>query len=196
MMITVTILGVVLAIISAALASAQNQVQRTTARSEGNDQVRLALYQLDTEIRSGNVFYDPSQLNDPTNGIYPNMSLVIYTEAQANTLSPGQRCVQWRISNQELDTRWWAPYWTTGDPVSAWQTVATNVVNETVSPQVDAFTLDPTPSYGNRLLDVDILTQPPNTFAHPSETKASITGRDTQYGYPESVCQTIPPYSS
>ncbi len=180
MMFTIAILALVLGIISAAMFSAQTQVQRTSARSEGNDQVRLALDQIDTEIRSGNVFYNPNTFN--------YMGLVIYTQAQANTL--GQRCVQWQIANGQLQTRWWAPYWTSGDPFSPWQTVATDVVNQTLG--VHAFTLDPNPAYGNRLLDVDILTQPANTAAHPTETRASISGRDTQYGYPQTVCQAIP----
>jgi prepilin-type N-terminal cleavage/methylation domain-containing protein len=195
MMVVVLLLAIVLGVMSEALVSVQSQVQVSTQRSQGNDQVRVAIDQLDDEIRSGNVFYDPATLNDPANGIYPHMALIIYTQAQANTLNPGDRCVEWRIYSQQLEFRYWAPYWTAGQPVSAWQVVATNVVNQTVSPQVNAFTLDPTAAYGSRLLDVDILTQPPNTLAHPTETRASITGRDTQYGYPQTVCSSVPPYS-
>jgi type II secretory pathway component PulJ len=193
-MMVLLLLSIVLAVLSNAFISVLDQVQVSTQRSIGNDQARVAVDQLDNEIRSGNVFYDPAQLDDPANGIYAHMALIIYTEADANTLNPGQRCVEWRIYNQVLEYRYWAPYWTTGQTVSDWSIAATNVVNQNVTPQVNAFTLNPNTNYGNRLLDIDILTQPSNTKAQPAETQASVTGRDTQYGYPESVCATVPPY--
>ena len=88
------------------------------------DQARLGVQQLDRQIRSGNLIYNPAAENDSANGIQPGLSLRVYT--QSNSV---QRCVQWRIYNKLLQTRSWTTTWQVDDIVTAWRTVADHIVN-------------------------------------------------------------------
>src|SRR5207253_5872781 len=110
LMVTMSVLSVVLAMFLTILISVQNAVGRESDRSQSNDQARLAVEELDKEIRSGNVLYDPSLAgkawsDDAANSIYPGMSLLVYTQTNAVTRNPGNRCVQWRINNGVLQRR-------------------------------------------------------------------------------------------
>src|SRR5213594_4125494 len=100
-------LMMVLVILGTVMSGVQRAVNRQSDRSQSNDQARLAIEELDKEIRSGNVLYDPSLTgqpwsDDPGNGIYPNMALLVYTQTNAVTRNPGNKCVQWRIVNGQL----------------------------------------------------------------------------------------------
>jgi type II secretory pathway component PulJ len=172
-------------------------IQTTTARSEGrvqrNDEARLALAQLDREIRSGNVLYDPSLESNVGGDVVAGMSLRVYTQADAPNRNPGNQCSQWRITGDTMQTRRWASTDPAGT-VTPWWTVAHDIVNRTVVPTVQAFTLDSTAAYGGRIMKVAIVVDHENDAAAPEKFELSITGRNTQYGYPTNVCQTIPDY--
>ena len=128
------------------------------------------MQELDREIRSGNVLYDPANCPpppvdpsggptcDPAEGITANMTLLIYTQTNANSRNPGNQCVQWRIS--------------------------------------PAFTLDPTSAFGSWVVGVTILTNgdPANGESPTVTNTTELTGRNTEYGYPSNICTTIPPY--
>jgi type II secretory pathway pseudopilin PulG len=179
-----TIMAVVAAIFLSVLASVQNSVGREQDRSTDNDQARLAVEQLDREILSGNLLYDPAAESPAY------YSLRIYTQANASTRSPAFQCVQWLIVSGELKRRSWPP----GDPgsVSSWRVIAENVVNQNLS--VHAFQLDSDPSKGGRTIDVTILVNN-KLSTRPSQTvriQTSITGRNTSYGYPSNVCSPAP----
>ncbi|MEX2458026.1 MAG: prepilin-type N-terminal cleavage/methylation domain-containing protein [Actinomycetota bacterium] len=192
MMVTTSLIGIVSIMFLSVMASVQAGIGRQMDRSHDNDQARLAVQQLDKEIRSGNVLYDP---NDPAflpAGTDPGMGLTIYTQTFANIRNPGNRCVQWRILDEELQRR----DWSTGDPngsVSPWRVIAENVVNVTLEGgPVTAFQLDTDPSKGSRIVDVEIVTLTDSDSGNPIRIEASISGRNTSYGYPLSVCSTIP----
>src|SRR6476620_2825080 len=97
MLIAMSLLTIVVVIFLSALATSQTTVNRSTARSVSNDQSRLAMQELDREIRSGNVLYDPANCPpppvdplggptcDPAEGITGNMTLLIYTQTNANS---------------------------------------------------------------------------------------------------------------
>jgi prepilin-type N-terminal cleavage/methylation domain-containing protein len=184
---TTAVLSIVMAMSMAFLISAQRTVTVADTRSNNVDQARLGVQQLDRQIRSGNLIYNPAQESDPANGIRPGLSLRVYT--QSNSI---QRCVQWRIYNSLLQTRSWTTTWQVDDIVSGWRTVADHIVNDTGSP---AFTLDPTSSFGSRLLNISLLVNDPRSASKNAEVQASVAGRNTQYGYPNFVCATIPPYT-
>src|SRR5258708_8346460 len=102
-------------------------IQTTAGRQEGrvrrNDEARLALAQLDREIRSGNVLYDPMTESNVSGDIVPGMSLRVYTQADAPNRNPGNQCSQWRITNGTIQT----PRWATADPsgtLPTWRTGA------------------------------------------------------------------------
>jgi type II secretory pathway component PulJ len=191
---TMLLLGVVMTMFLAFVSSIQNATGRQEARVERNDEVRLALAQLDREIRSGNVLYDPSSETNVSGDVVPGMSLRIYTQADAPNRNPGNQCSQWRITNGVIQTRRWA----TADPsgsVTPWWTVAHNIVNRTVSPQVPAFALDTSStSYGSRLMKIRLVVDRPDDSAGTQEVDLSLTGRNTQYKYPLDICSVVPGY--
>jgi type II secretory pathway component PulJ len=195
LMVSVALLMLAAGIFLTFLWSVQRGVNTQSSRSLTNDQARLAIEQLDHEIRSGNLLYDPSAENDPANGIYPGMSLRIYTQTNADIRNPGNQCVQWRIVGQVLENRYWATNWR-DDPstlVSDWRIIAQGLMNQTVSPQVQAFTLDPDPNKGGRTIDITLIVNESANSQNVTVSEA-VTGRNTEYGYPNDVCADIPPY--
>ena len=196
MMVTTSLIGIVSLMFLTVLASVQSGIEKQTDRSNDNDQARLAVQQLDKEIRSGNVLYNPANTAYLPAGTSPGMGLTIYTQTYANIRNPGNRCVQWRILDEELQRR----DWSTGDPngsATSWRIIAENVVNVTLPAAeggpVAAFVLDSDPSKGSRIVNVEIVTRTDSDSGNPIRLEASISGRNTSYGYPLSVCSTIPP---
>jgi hypothetical protein len=195
--VSMALLSIAAVVFLSTLVFVQRAVSRQGTRSVTNDQARLALEELDHEIRSGNLLYNPALENDPANGIYAGMSLRIYTQTNANIRNPGNQCVQWRIFNKTLWSRKWATNWR-DDPatlVTDWIIVADNIQNQSVTPQVPAFALDPDPAKGGRVIVVSLLVNASTSSGSSNVlVKESVTGRNTEYGYPSQVCADIPPY--
>lgn len=186
-MVVVAILSLVPVVFGNTLITLQRGVNTASGGTQRNDAVRLAVAEIDRQIRSGNVFYNPSAENDAANGIVANYSLRVYTQANAPTMTPGNRCVQWRINtSKQLQTRWWQP----GSYASTktdWRIVADDIVNRVNN--TPAFTLDPTVGYGSRLIKIALVSdRTDDGSSRPQEVDASVTGRNTQYGYPNNVC--------
>jgi prepilin-type N-terminal cleavage/methylation domain-containing protein len=181
-----------LAVISVAflsvLASMQGSVARNAEWTLNNDHARLAVESIDRHMRSGNVLYAPT---------VDGSSIVIWTQSNANDPTLGQRCIQWRILDRHLQTRWWTPAQVPPVPQNPtpWRNVADGIVNYVVAPEVPAFAIDPDPDKGNRKVDVVLLVN--NEYeAHSNQTvriQAGITGRNTSYGYLTGRCSPIPP---
>jgi prepilin-type N-terminal cleavage/methylation domain-containing protein len=182
--ITLAMLLVVTGTFVGVLESLNRAVIRQEDRSINNDQARLAVEQLDREIRSGNVLYDPAAEDDA------NFSMRIYTQSNATTRTPSFQCVQWVIEDEELLRRSWPP----GEPenVSDWRIIAENVVN--VEEGVDAFALDPDTDKGGRTVDIVIMVNstPEDPTNRTVRIETSITGRNTSFGFPEDVCDPVP----
>lgn len=164
--------------------SLQTNLVRQQRRSENNDQARLAIEQLDREVRSGNVLYNPA-----TEAV-PLYSLRVYTQANAPTRTPSFQCVQWVIQGDELRRRHWPP----GQPelATSWRTIASGIVNRTLSEP--AFQLDPEPSKGNRTVMVKLAVNG-SLSAEPRATiriQTSLTGRNTSLGFSSDVCADLP----
>ena len=195
--ISMALLSIAAIVFLSTLVFVQRAVSRQGARSVTNDQARLALEEMDHEIRSGNLLYNPALENDPANGIYAGMSLRIYTQTNANIRTPGNQCVQWRILNKTLWKRNWATNWR-DDPatlVTDWTIVAEGIQNQSVTPQVSAFALDADPTKGGRVIVVSLLVNASTgTGSSNVLLQQSVTGRNTEYGYPSQVCADIPPY--
>jgi len=189
---TLAILGVVMAIFMTVVGSLQTAAARQDGRVRRNDEARLALAQLDREIRSGNVLYDPSTELDPSGDIVPSMALRIYTQADAPRR--GFKCSQWRITNDTIQTRRWSAEGEDEGEATEWWTVATGIVNRSVSPQVPAFTLDDTAAYGGRIMKITLVVDRDDDAGDPMTFDLSLTGRNTQYGYPSDVCEDAPAY--
>jgi prepilin-type N-terminal cleavage/methylation domain-containing protein len=193
LLIAMSILGVVLLVFTTVLASVQGAVARQESLTRTLDQARLALQQLDREMRSGNVLYDPALENGTApgaitscTGCLPGYTLRVYTQTRSEF-----KCVLWKIdSNQNLKTREWPPLNTSA--ARPWRIVATGVVNLALGEPV--WTLDGYVLKGNRTLNVvyaandDLVHRPTQTV----RVQASLTGRNTSYGYPANVCQVTP----
>ena len=195
--ISLVVVAVVLTMVMVVLVGMEKIYAKENDRTLTNNQARLAVEELDREIRSGNVLYDPANESDAANDIYPGMSLRIYTQSNANS-RPGFRCVQWRITTAaQLQTRQWWTDWR-DDPaslVSGWRIVADHVVNRSDTPQIQAFTLDTSdPSYGSRLVKIVIVVNQNPKSGQDLRVQSSVEGRNTTFGYPNNACADIPPY--
>jgi type II secretory pathway component PulJ len=187
LMITVALLVLVTAALLTFLDSMNRAVLEETQRSQANDQARLAIEQMDREIRSGNYIYDPQ--NEPSP--YQYLQLRVYTQANAPTRTPAVQCVQWRIEDSELLRR----SWPTGDPGAAsdWRVVAENIVNAHPSVDEAAFTID-NGATGGRTVDISLYVDvdPDDTQSQPVRLDTSLTARNTPSGYTSSVCNPAP----
>lgn len=184
LLISMTIFSVVLGIVYGILISVQKQTADTVRRADSVDQARIALSELDRQVRSGNVLYNPIFEVLP-------MSMRVYTQANG-----AQRCVQWQIdaATKVLRTRSWTTTWQTdGTPAPEWKITARNVVNKTTDSPLPFALQGSTTVYGSRLVDVRILVKDARAGGKPVEVKASLSGRNTQYGYDPGVCSPVPP---
>jgi prepilin-type N-terminal cleavage/methylation domain-containing protein len=196
LLVSMSIFVVVLIIFLTTFTVVQTAAQREEDKSRNNDQARLAMEELDREIRSGNVLYDPASESAP------GLMLRIYTQSNATTREPepGYVCRLWRIDgSQELQTRSWPPR--KPEAASSWRTVADGIVNALVAGDQPcsatgscAFTLNEDPNTYDRTVDILLLVN--QDYAHhPEDTvriESSITGRNTSYGFPANVCSDTP----
>jgi hypothetical protein len=110
--------------------------------------------------------------------------------------------VQWRIFDEQLQRRAWSVNWQTDGIVTEWRIVAERILNRTPASDqtkwVKAFILDPAAVYGNRIVNITILANGSQKSGQTVRIKESITGRNTEYGYPNNICygtgHPIPPY--
>ena len=184
LMIVVMMLLVVTGTFLTILESVNGAIVRQQARSDTNDQLRAAVQQLDREIRSGNILYDPALETVP-------YSLRVYTQANAPTRDVPFQCVQWKIEDRQLLRRFWPPE-NPGD-VSDWRLLADHIVNEDVG--TPAFDLDGDPNKAGRTLDVTLLANADFDTGRSRTVRiqTSLTGRNTSLGYPTTLCDPAPP---
>lgn len=184
------ILGVVMLVFTSTLGSMQQAVVAEDVRTQLNDQARLALGDLDRQVRSGNLLYNPDDEGAVEVDGVPlaagGYMFRVYTQTKYRDTDEA-RCALWVIDD---DQRLLYRYWPVLDPGAAtdWRVVAEHIVNrETGTP---AFALDGT----GRTLTAAIQANA-NIEADPSATQvftASLTGRNTSFGYPSNVCADLP----
>jgi hypothetical protein len=179
------ILSIVSLVFTSTLTSVQRAVVREDTRTQLNDKARLAIQTIDRQVRSGNLLYPPSSEVDPYGGGAGYM-FRIYT--QANTPTEGQfRCALWLIDDQQrLKYRTWPAL--QPEDATAWIVITDGVVNRTLGQA--AFAVDTT----NRTAQVTFHVNPNYTTdaAATQRVTASLTGRNTSFGYPEDVCEELP----
>jgi prepilin-type N-terminal cleavage/methylation domain-containing protein len=187
LVVAMAILSIVMLVMTTTLSSIQRAVVEEDVRMRLNDQARLAVQSIDRLVRSGNILYDPvdESGNDPY-GAATGYMFRIYTQAEQ---SAGQsaRCAIWLLNDeQQLLYRTWPIL--EPENASSWQVVADSVVNRDLSNP--AFTLDA----AGRTIAVNFYINP--DLAHrPQATQvvsASLTGRNTSFGYPAQLCATLP----
>jgi len=187
LVVAMAILSIVMLVLTTTLSSIQRAVVEEDVRVRLNDQARLAVQSIDRLVRSGNILYDPvdESGNDPY-GAATGYMFRIYTQAEQ---SAGQsaRCAVWLLNDQQqLLYRTWPIL--EPDNASDWQVVADSVVNRDLSNP--AFTLDA----AGRTIAVNFYINPDLTH-RPQATQvvsASLTGRNTSFGYPVQLCSDLP----
>jgi len=195
--ITILILSIVMAIAFMLLTTTNRSLGEADTTSRSTDQARLAIQQMDRQIRSGNVLNDPSKEGLMPDGsidsdaqaafIKPGMAFRVYTQANGS-----QRCVQWRVNtaNKTLETRSWSENFAVDGDVSPWRIVAENIEN-TVGTATQAFSRG---NYGDRLIEIRIITNVNAKLRKNITLESSVTGRNTEFGYSVGTCLTTPPY--
>ena len=185
LLVAMMILSIVSLVFTTTLTSVQRAVVREDVRTQLNNKARLAIQSLDRQVRSGNLLYPPSSESDPYGGTSGYMFRV-YT--QANTPTEGQfRCALWLIdNNQQLKYRWWPAL--QPEDATSWVIVTDGVVNRTLGQP--AFSVDAT----NRTAAVTFYLNPSYSTDSTATQRvtASLTGRNTSFGYPNDVCEDLP----
>lgn len=188
LLVAMAILSIVMLVMTTTLTSIQRAVVEEDVRSRLNDQARLAVQSIDRLVRSGNILYDPVDEtgNDPYDVAASGYLFRIYTQAEQSE-NQDPRCAIWLVNDQqELMYRTWPVL----DPAAAsqWQVVAEGVVNRDLLEP--AFSLDS----AGRTIAVEFHVNP-DLEDRPQATQvvqASLTGRNTSFGYPVQLCSTLP----
>ena len=165
--------------------------------ADASSQLRLAIAQIDRQVRSGNVLFSPALEATPssctTNAANSGTCMRIFTQSNGD-----EKCVQWQITSDPADptskllrTRSWASDWQLSGNLTPWSTVARGLRLSSTDP----FLLQgASTAYKERLLDVRL-------EAYDSRRKtaiveqSSMSGRNTSYGYTSSQCDPVPPTS-
>lgn len=189
MIIATAILSIVLLVFTTTFATIQRSVSEQQVRSINNDNVRLSLENLDRLVRSGNVLVDPSIANTDcksTGSAY--QCLLAYSQANGTTSLPA-RCIQWRVEGTSLETRWWKPG-SKATTTTNWREIATGLQNLQTSPVTQTFRLDPDPLKQSRSVEVLFIvgTGDGGVDGPLARVEASLTARNTSYGYLSDAC--------
>ena len=201
MMVATVLMMLVMGFSLDALVSLQRTSNTVDNRGQSVDQAHLAIEQIETQLRSSDVLYDPSAenpggvsnagTNADSTQVPVGYSLRIYTQTNGTFT-----CAQWRVLDTgSLQTRTWSPTWQTDGIKTGWRTVATSLVNgsSALDPSnTKPFVLDTTSSYSSRLLDIDLLANADPGRSTNVEIKASVDGRDIEYGVMTNECNIIP----
>lgn len=137
-LITAALLAVVTTMYLSSLWTIQRGYTRTELRSRGSDAARAAIQQLDREVRSGNLIYDPAAEGPGGNEFYV---LRVQTQANGPTRTPPTQCVRWRVLDQKLERQSYQVVGGMASVISGWRTIADGIVNRDVSPAVPAFAM-------------------------------------------------------
>ena len=193
MILTTLIMGVTFTV----MMTVQRQTSDNQARQRSITQAELAMARIDRQVRSGNVLFNPdaeidvagvATCPDPVRNDNSGSCMRVYTQANGN-----QKCVQWQVVGGALRTRAWSPAWRTDGQVSDWTTVANSLANDpAASPPFRLTGSGPVTAYSARVVDITLLVRDPKDVGRTTEVQTSLSGRNTIYGYDQSVCDDLP----
>ena len=179
-LVTMVIAGIVGGISVSALTATLGFGRTVDDRAKTQQQAQLAVDQIASQVRSGNVLYAPEEVSE-------GWLLTVYTQANRD-----QKCVEWELlTTGELRSRSWAPGWAENNSnadVSDWRVVATGLGNSETG--VTPFAVPSEAPYGSRLLTVDLVLV--GDRGATTRISTAATGRNTVYQYDESVCGDRP----
>jgi prepilin-type N-terminal cleavage/methylation domain-containing protein len=188
LMVAMGILSIVMLVMTTTLTSIQRAVVEEDVRVRLADQARLAVQVIDRLVRSGNILYDPVDEagNDPYDAAATGYLFRIYTQAE-QVEGQDARCALWLVNDeQQLLYRTWPIL--DPDAASDWTIAAEGIVNRELNEP--PFTLDAS----GRTIAVEFHVNP-DLAERPQATQvveASLTGRNTSFGYPVQLCSELP----
>lgn len=181
LLVAMSLLTGVLTLSTTVLVKVLEDTRSVTERAGAVDQARLAVAQMDRQIRSGNVLMAPT-----------DDEMRVFTQSNGE-----QKCVQWQVvsATDVLRSRSWSPTWQTDGLVTGWSTVARGITNDTSSTSTQKpFALQgAATAYNSRLISIRLFAQVSQKGGRPVEVNTSISGRNTNYGYDANICSPIPP---
>lgn len=204
LLVSMTVFAMAMALAFSAVIIVMQQSNEAQQSADAESELRIALAQIDRQVRSGNVLFSPAEevsyiASCTAVGSYAGTCMRIYTQSNGD-----QKCVQWQLLEDSgepgtylLRSRSWDPAWATGGgSYSDWGIIARGLnyeagVTEAPFTLSGAFSNTVTP-YGDRMLVVH-LESIDTRRDHPIAIESSITGRNTSYGYNAGQCTPVPP---
>lgn len=195
-LITMVVFGIAMGIVTQAVVKVQTYARDVQVSADANGEARLALADIDRQVRSGNVLYSPANETSPSTctavGTDAGTCMRVYTQANGF-----ERCVQWQLiadpatpSTQQLRSRSWSPTWQTDGQFSGWSIKARNLNAATTPPFILQGAATPSSS---RYLVVYVEANDPRRPGKPVPLTSSLAGRNTNYGYDAGLCSPAPP---
>lgn len=196
LLVAMIIFGIAMTMIMAAAIAVQTVTKDASASADAVFQTRQALATIDKQVRSGNVLFSPADETIPSTcaayGTNQGSCMRIFT--QANGL---QKCVQWQLApdgtgTYQLQMRSWTPAWQSIGGVSDWSVAARGLAAPTSVAAPFTLDTDAAQKYGTRLLRVHLVAVNAESGKDVA-LDASISGRNTTYGYTGNECLPVPP---
>lgn len=196
LLITMVVFGLAMTMVTKAVGKVERFAGDAQGSADANSEVRLALDDIDRQVRSGNVLYSPANETTPSSctatGTDAGTCMRVYT--QANGV---QRCVQWQVlpdpakpTTSIIRSRSWSTTWQTDGSYTAWATKARGLL---LTPSVAPFTLQgAVTSSSSRYLSVRFEAKDPRRPGAVVLTSA-LAGRNTNYGFDAGLCSPVPP---
>lgn len=193
MLVTMIIFSLAVGLLFQAVIKVQKYTSANQNTSDTSGQLRLALDQIDRQVRSGNVLGNPA--NETSASCIAGGAgtcVRVYTQANGSL-----RCVQWQVTTagaaagtRILQSRNWSPTWQT-DPnpsasVTPWVVQARGLAP---TQAINPFTISAS-SAG--VLQVRLEAVDPRRPGSRVPITSSLFGRNTNYGYTSNECTPAP----
>jgi prepilin-type N-terminal cleavage/methylation domain-containing protein len=208
MTVVMVVFGLAMAMVYAALMAMMGLTRNLQTTSDATSETRIALAEIDRQVRSGNVLFSPAQ--ETMSGACADTATKSGTCMRVYTQANGaNRCVQWQVvvdpagvtaydaAGASLGRTWlvrmrsWSPE---GRPriYSSWATQARGLQPVTIQAHYP-FRLATDTDYGSRLANVSFRAYDARRPANPVVITSSLSGRNTNYGYDGGLCTSLPP---
>lgn len=196
LLVSMIIFSVAMAMIMTAVITVMGVTKEAESASDAVFQTRQALATIDRQVRSGNVLFSPADevglvASCQDMGTNKGSCMRIFTQSNGN-----EKCVQWQMkqdgpgsSTYQLQMRSWETTWQTGGSVTDWDVVARDLTMASAPFELD---VGPGSIYAERLLKVHLVARNAET-GRDVTIDASISGRNTSYGYTGNQCTPVPP---
>ena len=194
LLVAMIVFSLAIAMVTGALIAVMSVTKDAESASDAAFETRQALATIDRQVRSGNVLFSPADevayvASCQDLGGNSGTCMRIYTQSNGD-----EKCVQWQVApdgagTYDLKMRSWEPTWQTGGAVTGWSTVSRGLVLDGAPFQLD---VGAGGVYGSRLLKIHLVARNAESGRDVS-IDASVSGRNTTYGYTGSQCLPVPP---